>query len=295
MDLSERLTAWAVGGLGLGGLTLTPVGAGAMETDLALVLAALGARGRLVEPAAGSGFSLAIETDAYWVRTSSAAATGLAETQADSTRIRLGLDGSYRLALDGGGALEPTVAIGVRHDGGHAETGYGMDLGGGLAWSDPALGLSAQVVARGLLTGAFDGFRDLGLSGSLAWDSDPASERGPSLSVTQTVGAAAVGGSHELFGRPTLAGLAATDDGPDLDSRRLDLRAGYGFAVAGDRFTMTPEFGLGLSETGRDYTLGWRLTQRAPAARSRRRGPAPGTPGAGRSCRHGRRSPRSSP
>ena len=264
VDLNERLTAWAAGGLGLGGLTLTPEGAAALETDLTLVLAASGARGRLVEPAAGSGFSLAIETDAYWVRTSSAAAVGLAETQADATRIRLGLDGGYRFALGGAGALEPTVEIGVRHDGGHAETGYGMDLGGGLAWSAPALGLSAQVAARGLLTAAFDGFREVGASGSLAWDPDPASDRGPSLTATQTVGAAASGGSLALFGRPTLAGLTATADG--LDSHRLDLRAGYGFATAGDRFTMTPEFGLGLSETGRDYTLGWRLTQRAPAS-----------------------------
>ena len=98
---------------------------------MALVLATLGARGRLVEPEAGNGFSLAIETDAYWVRTGSAAASGLAETQADATRIRLGLDGGYRLALAGGGTLEPTVEIGVRHDGGHAETGYGMDLAAG--------------------------------------------------------------------------------------------------------------------------------------------------------------------
>ena len=266
VDLSERLTAWAAGGLGLGALTLTPDGAAARETDLSLLLAALGARGRLVEPAAGSGFSLAIETDAYWVRTSSAAAAGLAEAQTDATRIRLGLDGGYRIGLDGGGTLEPTVAVGVRHDGGHAETGYGMDLGGGLAWSEPALGLSAQVAARGLLTGAFNGFRDLGLSGSLAWDPDPASDRGPSLSVTQTLGAAATGGSHALLGRPTAAGLAATDDG--LDRRRLDLRAGYGFAAAGDRFTMTPELGLGLSDTGRDYTLGWRLGLAQPAPAS---------------------------
>ena len=79
-----------------------------------------------------------------------------------------------RLALGGGGTLLPTVEIGVRHDGGHVETGYRMDLGGALAWSDPALGLSAQVAARGLLTGTFDCVPDLGLSGSLARDPDPA-------------------------------------------------------------------------------------------------------------------------
>ena len=257
VDLSERLSAWAVAGLGLGGLTLTPEGARALETDLTLALAALGARGLLVEPAAGSGFTLAIETDAYWVRTNAAAAPGLAEAQADATRIRLGLDGGYRLALGGGGTLEPTLEVGVRHDGGHAESGYGMDLGGGLAWSDPALGLSAELAARGLLAHRFDGFRDLGLSGSLAWDPDPSSDRGPSLSVTQTLGASATGGMHALLGQATLASLPATDD--PLRSRRLDILAGYGLAAADDRFTATPEVGLTLEPQRREYRLGWRL------------------------------------
>ena len=110
------------------------------------------------------------------------------------------------------------------------------DLGAGPAWSAPALGLSAEVAARGLLTRKFDGFRDLGLSGSLAWDPDP-SDRGPSLTVTQTLGGTASGGMQALLGRETLAGLPATDD--PLQSRRLDIRAGYGFAVFGDRFTAT--------------------------------------------------------
>ena len=269
VDLSERLTAWAVAGLGLGGLTLTPEAEQALETDLTLALAAVGARGRLVEPAAGSGFTLVIETDAYWVGTGAAAVAGLAEAQADATRIRLGLDGGYRFALTGGGTLEPTFEIGVRHDGGHAETGYGMDLGGGLAWTAPALGLSAELTARGLLRRELDGFRDLGLAGSLAWDPDPTSGRGPSLTVTQTLGAAASGGKHALLGRETLeglAGLTATDAGQQ--SRRLDIRAGYGFAAFGDRFTATPELRLALEPERREYRLGWRLVLagRGPSA-----------------------------
>ena len=36
---------------------------------------------------------------------------------------------------------------------------------------------------------------------------------------------------------------------------------GYGIGVSGGRFTMTPEVGIGLSEAGRDYSLGWRLTR----------------------------------
>ena len=62
-----------------------------------------------------------------------------------------------------------------------------------------------------------------------------------------------------LLGRETLAGLAANDNGDGR--RRLEARFGYGFSVLGDRFTMTPEIGLGLSEAGRDTSLGWRLTR----------------------------------
>jgi len=208
----------------LGGLTLTPEGARALENDLTLLLGALGARGRLVEPVGGSGSSLAIETDAYWTRTSSGAVPGLAAAEADATRLRLGLEGGYRLALDAGGTLEPIFEIGVRHHGGDAETGNGMDLGGGLAWTDPALGLSAALSARGLLS---RGFGDVGLSGSLAWDPDPSSDRGPSLTVTQTLGGSASGGMHALLARPTLAVLAVPEDA--LERRRPELRAGYGF------------------------------------------------------------------
>ena len=274
VDLSARLRAWAAAGLGEGSLTLTPENPEtgeaerAIETDMSLGLAALGAKGNLVEPAGGSGFRLDVEADAFWVRTSSdavrSAAGNLAGAQADVTRLRLGLDGGYVFALPGtgsgtggGGTLEPTFELGLRHDGGDAETGWGVDIGGGLRWSDPALGLSAEVAGRGLVAHEAAGLKDRGVSGSLAWDPDPASDRGPSLSLTQTLGAQAAGGADALFGRQTLDGLAANDNG--FESRRLELRLGYGFPAFGDRFTSTPELGVALSDAAREFRLGWRL------------------------------------
>ena len=71
---------------------------------MSLGMAAVGAKGRLVEPASGRGFRLDLETDAFWVRTSSEQAPGLAAARADVTRLRLG--------LDGGGVLEPPLRSG---------------------------------------------------------------------------------------------------------------------------------------------------------------------------------------
>ena len=61
------------------------------------------------------------------------------------------------------------------------------------------------------------------------------------------------------YGRGTLEGLAANDNGDELQQRSLELKMGYGFAVFGNRFTGTPEVGLRLSNGHREMSLGWRL------------------------------------
>ena len=49
--------------------------------------------------------------------------------------------------------------------------------------------------------------------------------------------------------------------GDGLGRQRSELKLGYGFAAFGDRCTSTPEIGIGLSDTGRDYSLGWWLVR----------------------------------
>ena len=262
--LSERVSLWGVAGYGAGTLTLRPGEGAAIETDMALAMGALGLRGVVVEAPAEGGVELSVKTDAMAVRTTSDAARGtggnMAGSQADVTRLRLGLQATWHGVVAGGGILTPSVEIGVRHDGGDAETGYGADIGAGIAWSDPERGLSADVRARGLLTHEADGFGERGLSGTLAWDPAPSTALGPSLTLSQTVGAAASGGAEALLGRGTLAGLPA-NEGATLERRHLEATLGYGLALFDGRYTGTPELGLGLSDASREYRLGWRLAE----------------------------------
>ncbi len=261
-QVSERLTLWGVAGVGEGALELTPEGQAPLSADLDLVMAATGLRGEVLAAPAAGGVEVAVTSDALAVRTSSEKVAGLAAAAADVTRLRLGLEGTWRGLAAGGGTLSPRVEAGVRHDGGDAETGFGLDLGGGLAWSHPASGLSAELSGRGLLTHEAPGFRDRGLSGSLAWDPGQGSGRGPRLTLTRTIGSSAAGGVDALLRRETLAGLAPGDPGAgrdDLANRRLELRFGYGFPAFGHRFTATPEAGVGLSNGHREFSLGWRL------------------------------------
>ena len=260
-ELSERLSLWGVAGYGAGTLKLTPDGKAAIETDTALAMVAVGGRGVLVKPSEGGGLELAVKPDVLVVRTTAEAAGGGAASEADVTRLRVGLEGRWRGIGVGGGSFVPGFEIGVRHDGGDAETGFGADVGAGLAWRDPALGIEAELRARGLLTHEDGGFRERGFSGSLAWDPDPDSERGPKLTLIQTVGASATSGMDALLRPETVVALGAgNDDGDDL-GRRLEAKFGYGFTVFGGRYTATPELGFGLSESSRETTLGWRLQE----------------------------------
>ena len=264
-ETGERVTFWGVAGYGEGALTLRTGTGATYRTGMDLAMGATGLRWALVEAPAAGGLNLAVKTDSLVVRTRSDAIAGahgkrIKEASAEVTRIRLGLEGSRPVHFEGDAMLTPSMEIGVRHDGGDAETGFGMDLGGGLAYADPASGLTAELWGRGLLIHAAPAFRERGISGSLGFDPTPDSDRGPAFTLRRTMGASATGGMDGLLRRDTLAGRLANDDGNELARRRFDVRLGYGLAAYGDRFTMTPEIGYGMSETGRDWSLGWRLT-----------------------------------
>ena len=278
--VNPRLSVWGVAGYGAGTLTLTPEGQKPIGTDMDLMMGAVGVRGVALEAPAEGGVELAVKSDALAVRTRSEAVraeasgsgSNLAAATADVTRLRLGLEGTWRGLKLGSGELVPRLEVGVRHDGGDAETGFGLDLGGGLAWSDPKRGLSAELRGRGLLTHESRGFRDRGVSGALTWEPGAGTGtpgRGPKLTLSQTLGGSASGGADALLGRGPFAGLAANDNAEDdLRQRRLEIGLGYGFSAVGDRFTSTPEIGFALTDTGRDYRLGWRLTREERAGGS---------------------------
>ncbi len=263
--LSERVSAWGLAGTGSGRLTLDLDGATAERygADLSMTLAAMGVRGDLVTPAQAGGFALALKADAFWVRTESASvstpeAGNLAAARAEASRLRAVLDGSRTFALAGGAALTPSVELGLRHDGGDAETGTGFELGAGLGYADPSRGLDMALKVHGLAAHAEGGYDEWGVSGSLRLVPGAAG-RGLSASLTPSWGADP-GGSERLWMLPDASGLAANDDAPL--SSRLDAEMGYGIALFGGGFTGTPHVGMGLSDTARELRLGWRL---APA------------------------------
>ncbi len=260
LQASERLKLWGAAGYGTGEVTLKTALGGSYKADTSWSMAAAGLRGDLLAPPAEGGPALAVTSDALWTRSSSEKTDQLAASDSGATRLRLGLEGSYRMALEGGGSLVPKLEIGARHDGGDAETGFGVEIGGGIAWSDPALGLSLDVSGRTLIAHGNDDLKDRGYAASLGFDPDPASGRGPSLSLRQEFGGQATGGLDALFQPAMLEDRAGSEA-----ASRWTLEAAWGLPALGERWTGSPHAGLGLATGARDYSLGWRLTPEADA------------------------------
>ena len=256
--LSDRVSVWGVTGYGKGALTLTPGEGAALTSGLSMAMAAAGTRGALVAGGA-SGFELAFKADALWVGTSIDGVEGpggnLAATAAAVTRFRTGLEAARGYALAGRLSLRPSVEVGLRHDGGDAETGAGLDVGGGLVVSDTSTGLAVDLRVRMLALHQADGFRERGMALSLSYNPTPRTPLGLTARVAPSWGGQATSGAEALWGRETMAGLAQHGG---ADGTRLEAEVGYGLPVS-RRFVGTPTFGVGTSEMGRDYRLGYRL------------------------------------
>ena len=266
--LTERVTLWGVTGYGRGSLSLTPGEALSLPTSLAAPVAlkgglsmsmlAGGVRGDLVDAGVG-GFGLAFKADALWVGTGSEAVDGpagrLAGTEAVVTRVRTALEASRGYVFGHGIALRPSFEVGLRRDGGDAETGAGADVAGSLIVSDPLTGLSVDVRVRTLLVHQDEGFRERGVSVSFSYDPTPQTPLGFTARVAPSWGGQAMSGADALWGRDTMEGLGAAGPG---SGDRIDAELGYALPV-GSRLVGTPRFGVTTSEYGRDYRLGYSL------------------------------------
>ena len=261
LAVSERLSLWGLLGYGTGELDVEVDGVGRWSTDTTQEMAAAGARGVLVKAPETGGFELGLRGDAVVQRMRSDAATGeagnLAAADARTSRLRLTLEGSRAVALKDGGRFVPTLGVGLRQDGGDAETGTGIELGGGVSYADPATGLTVEGKARGLVAHEDTDYREWGASASARLDPGAAG-RGLSLSLSPAWGADS-GGAERLWGLGDARGLAANDGFEPAG--RLDAEAGWGLGAFGGRGLATPFAGLALSEAGeRTWRTGVRWT-----------------------------------
>ena len=244
VDLNANVSTWALAGAGSGELTLHQEGGERMPTDISMRMGAVGVKGQVLDGTGPSGLGLNIKSDAMWVGTKSADTAELAPTEGDVTRLRLILQGERSFEAGNGATFTPSGEIGLRHDGGDAETGTGIEIGAGLRYTVGAVTIEAQ--ARTLLAHEASGYEEWGASGAIRVTPSPTG-RGLTLSIAPAWGQ--TGSAAERLWSAHDTGVLGTDSEFEPESQ-LEIDAGYGFGLAHGRGVFTPYAGLTLGGAG---------------------------------------------
>ena len=244
VDLNRRVSAWALAGVGSGELTLHQEGGKPMPTDISMRMGAIGVKGQVLDGTGASGLAMNVKSDAMWVGTKSERTNEMVATEGDVTRLRLIVQGERVFVADNGATFTPSAEVGLRHDGGDAETGSGVEVGGGLRYIAGPLTIEGHV--RMLVAHEESGYEEWGASGAIRVTPSP-SGRGLTLSVAPAWGRTG-SATERLWSAHDARGLGA--DNEFEAAGQLAMDAGYGVGLPGNRGVLTPYAGMTLGDAG---------------------------------------------
>ena len=170
----------------------------------------------------------------------------------DMWRFRLTTELSHELLFSSGTSLTPWAELGARHDGGDGQTGAGLELGGGLRYRVPQVGLTAEGYGR-WLAGHEGALQEWGVGAMVTIDPGM-DRRGLSASVTPSWGETTTG--VQRLWQQGAAGPAWYG----TSRAQVDAQLGYGVPVFGGRSVLTPFGAMNLAgDEARRYRLGGSL------------------------------------
>ena len=210
-------------------------------------------------PSWGSASSSTGGMRTLWSRETVSGLGGFRRTGSDDRSLRLAGRFDYGFAAFGkSGVTTPYASFSLSGNearGAVADTG--VELGGGLGYSNKSLGLRMQAGVRGLMSDEAMAFDRWGASGVVAFDPDPSSPLGASFNVSPSWGIAPVSGfgnSQNMGGmRQPVTGLSMAN----LYGRptRIEGEMGYGFSASDGDGVATPYAGVVFSDRGRSGLL----------------------------------------
>ena len=223
---------WLLAGLGRGNAK-----AESQETTLTSGLVALGATGTLVS---GSRVHLNYAADAF-----TASANPARFSTINVQRLRASVTGSVSIHQ----WARPYLEAAIRHDAGDAETGLGLELGGGARLAHPKNWLRGEVSIRRMIMHTSDGFQQWGASASIQYGNPEG--LGPSAQVRPIWGQAT---RRDFWSHYALTSLAR-----ESGAGRMDIELGYG-TRSSEKSLVRPSLGTTLHSQGRDYRVGYNIS-----------------------------------
>ena len=187
--VNDDYMIWGGLGFGNGDLTRLEVNADEIKADLSWRMAALGTEGTLPEIQALAGAELSWSTDVLWTQTrSDGVENSLDPLSGKTLRRRMGFKSTWERIIASGSILRPSLEVALRNDSGDAETGLGLQAGGGLEWIDSKRGLSLRLRGQKLIMHEKDEFKNWGVSISLIYDPAPETKEGFAANLSHNVG-----------------------------------------------------------------------------------------------------------
>ena len=240
--LSYRLGSndiWMLAGAGRG--TAEVVDTESIESGFGSTLLATGLTGTVVS---GRRMRLLYEADAFLSQ-----ARAKDRDPVRASRVRAGMESSILLS----GALSPYLEAALRRDGGDAETGMGLELGGGLRLARLGGRLCVEAGTRSLVMHADEDLSEWGVAVALRYGNPGG--LGPTVEVRPVWGPADSGGMEALWRHNSVVDASVLAPG----QRRIELQFGYGAPMGNDASTLRPLLAVIMRERGRDYQLGYEL------------------------------------
>ena len=253
--VADGLNAWGALSYGLGDVTLkVDEEEYREEKDVDLYGFSAGMVGSLYR---GAAWSTAVKAEVTY------AGLSVEEfSDAEVYRLRAILEGVHRVR-GAAGEFEQFVELGARVDGGDVVSGAGLDVAGGLGWSNET-GWRVQLRGSGLV--ANEDYREWQVGGMLE-KTYRADGTGWMLKLSPNYRPArSFGGMEEGTRRlweANVAGLARDANGDELGGYRLSAEAelGYGLIVGNQLWTLYTQ-GTGLGEGAGRFAVGAETTGR---------------------------------
>ena len=248
-EARNGLDLWATAGFGQGDLEITGDGQDRVSSDVETRTVGAGVGYQLPGSSTfrlkGSALLSELEVEG---------GNGIAALEVNTSLLRIALERSHKQMLSGEAYMEPSLEAGARYDGGDGETGFGVELGAGLRYTNPAAGLTLESNARTLV--GRDDYKEWGISGRILLQAGNHG-RGLSFSLRPVYGN--VNSSTQALWDD---GLRDEADGTARDNTmRMESRLGYGLSAPGGYGLMTPYAEMTSGDSTRRYRLGmnWEL------------------------------------
>ena len=225
------LSVWGSVGFGRGSATLAD-DKGEAETGIAMRMFAAGSRRELMSV---GRIDLAVKADEFLIQMQSDEHEYLPGVGADTSRLRLALEGSRSFAFANGSSLTGSLELGGLADGGDAETGAGAELGMGIAYRHPA-GLDIHARGHVLLAHEDSEFEQWGAGLTVNFDWGAQGE-GLFFAFAPTWGTPSTGAEGMWSSTRAAQALLATG-GAEL-GMNLDTRVGYGMILSNGKGLLT--------------------------------------------------------